>query len=63
MDASRKPASDHTRRATEVVRSRLPLDDDADIAQVSALFDALGKGIRTGWFELPSPLAALGGAQ
>jgi hypothetical protein len=40
-----------------------PLSDDADIAQVSALFDALGKGIRTGWFELPSPLAAIGGAQ
>lgn len=37
------------------------LADEADRTQVSALFDALGKGIRTGWFELPSPLAAVGG--
>lgn len=35
MDASRKPASDHTRRATEVVRSRLPLDDDADFGRAT----------------------------
>jgi len=35
--------------------------DDADSARVHALFDALEKGIRTGWFELPTPLATLDG--
>lgn len=35
------------------------LDTDTETAQVHALFDALERGIRTGWFELPQPLAGL----
>lgn len=30
-----------------------PIDDDAGRGRVAALFDALGKQIRQGWFELP----------
>ena len=36
----------------------LPAESEA--AQVDKLFDALEKGIRTGWFELPQPLIAMG---
>ena len=38
--------------------------NETDSTQVHALFDALEKGIRTGWFELPAPLASVqGGVQ
>ncbi len=36
-----------------------PLADPAAQVQVAALFDALERGIRTGWFPLPAPLQAL----
>jgi hypothetical protein len=35
--------------------------DEADRARIAALFDALGKQIRQGYFELPAALAATGG--
>jgi len=38
------------------------LTSESEVVQVNGLFDALEKGIRTGWFELPRPLAAVGGA-
>lgn len=38
-----------------------PLEADADRTRVLALFDALDKQIRQGWFELPNTLAASGG--
>ena len=31
--------------------------------QIEAVFDALGRGIRVGWFSLPSPLAGMGESQ
>ncbi len=36
------------------------LQDASAVAQVHTLFDALEKGIRTGWFTLPAPLSAMG---
>lgn len=38
-------------------------EDPATQAQINALFDALGRGIRVGWFTLPSPVATAGGAR
>jgi len=35
-----------------------PFEDGQAIARVQALFDALGKQIRQGWFELPLAGAA-----
>ncbi len=34
--------------------------DESRALQIRQLFDALEKGIRTGWFELPQPLLATG---
>ena len=38
------------------------LTSEADAAQAEALFDALARGIRVGWFSLPQPLSLTGGA-
>lgn len=38
-------------------------DEPAAQAQITALFDALGRGIRVGWFTLPNPIAPDGGAR
>lgn len=43
--------------------SWIVLSAEPQAAQVDGLFDALEKGIRTGWFELPQPLIAMGADQ
>lgn len=41
----------------------VPHEEPTTQAQINALFDALGRGIRVGWFTLPSPVPAAGGAR